>query len=180
MRSRGNRARRIQSPVSTFRDSTMRYCKKFGHCKSCSRRNSPSWTRPRSESSLFPSSRLTTPHQTTATNASAQLLVRSSATSPSVSSSASLAALTHRATTAERHLASTSSQLGLTETALATAITKFELAEGKWAERLKELEGRLKEAEEKVRRERKGAKDRVGELGGTIKYVSPHVLHLTS
>ena len=44
-------------------------------------------------------------------------------------------------------------------------------ADGKWEARVKEYESRLRAAEERVKRERQGAKERVAELETTVKSV---------
>jgi len=46
---------------------------------------------------------------------------------------------------------------------------KIGQAEGKWEARFRELENRCRAAEEKVKRERQGAKERVAELQSIIK-----------
>lgn len=85
--------------------------------------------------------------------------------------SAKMTVLTARAATAEKRLAATQKQLQSTEEKLAEARTKVNVAEGKWEARLRELESRLHAADEKVKRERQGAKERVAELATEIKYV---------
>lgn len=77
--------------------------------------------------------------------------------------------LTSRAKTAERRLAATQAQLQDAESKLADARNKVAVAQESWEARLKEMAKRLHEAEEKVKRERQGAKERVHELGDTIK-----------
>jgi hypothetical protein len=47
--------------------------------------------------------------------------------------------------------------------------SKIGTAEGKWELRFRELEQRCRAAEEKVKRERQGAKERVQELQSIIK-----------
>lgn len=47
------------------------------------------------------------------------------------------------------------------------------LADSKWDARVKEYEARLKAAEEKVKRERQGGKERVGELEVQLRLVFP-------
>jgi hypothetical protein len=42
-------------------------------------------------------------------------------------------------------------------------------ADAKWEARVKEYEARLRAAEERVKRERQGGKERVGELEGNVK-----------
>ena len=46
---------------------------------------------------------------------------------------------------------------------------KTTVADNKWEARVKEYESRLRAAEERVKRERQGAKERVNELETTIK-----------
>lgn len=75
-----------------------------------------------------------------------------------------LTALTTRANTAERRLATALTQATQAEDRLAEAKVKYGEGEGKWAARIKELELRCKAAEERVKRERQGAKERVAEL----------------
>ncbi|SPO25343.1 related to Myosin heavy chain [Ustilago trichophora] len=75
-----------------------------------------------------------------------------------------LTSLTTRANTAERRLATALSQASQAEERLAEAKVKYGEGEGKWAARIKELELRCKAAEERVKRERQGAKERVAEL----------------
>lgn len=86
-----------------------------------------------------------------------------------------IAQLTARATDAERRLAATQAQLMDVENKLGEARTKVGIAEGKWEARLRELEARLKASEEKVKRERQGAKERVAELGETIRDLEDQV-----
>ncbi|SNX84315.1 related to Myosin heavy chain [Melanopsichium pennsylvanicum] len=75
-----------------------------------------------------------------------------------------LTALTARANTAERRLATALTQAIQAEDRLSEAKVKYGEGEGKWAARIKELELRCKAAEERVKRERQGAKERVAEL----------------
>ena len=108
-----------------------------------------------------------------------RLIVTSSTTndtsSPPLPSSpgqaAKLTASIARATQAERRLVATTAQLTLVESKFAEAKDKVAIAEGKWEARLKELEMRAKASDERVRREREGAKERVKELGESIKCV---------
>lgn len=85
--------------------------------------------------------------------------------------SVKLASLNSRAMTAERRLAATQGQLNLAEEKLEDARRKVAVAEGKWEARLLEMQTRLRAAEEKTKRERQGAKERVGELTDTIRSV---------
>ncbi|CEQ41037.1 SPOSA6832_02713 [Sporobolomyces salmonicolor] len=80
-----------------------------------------------------------------------------------------------RAQTLERRLAATQAQLNDAEDKLGEQRMKIGVAEGKWEARFRELEGRCRAAEEKVKRERQGAKERVGELMGTIKTLEGQV-----
>ncbi|GAA5934328.1 hypothetical protein JCM1841_004441 [Sporobolomyces salmonicolor] len=80
-----------------------------------------------------------------------------------------------RAQTLERRLAATQAQLKDAEDKLGEQRMKIGVAEGKWEARFRELEGRCRAAEEKVKRERQGAKERVGELMGTIKTLEGQV-----
>lgn len=50
---------------------------------------------------------------------------------------------------------------------------KTTVADNKWEARVKEYETRLRAAEEKVKREKQGYKERIVELETQIKYVSP-------
>lgn len=75
-----------------------------------------------------------------------------------------LTVLTSRASNAERRLAAAQSQASQAEDRLIEAKTKYGEGEGKWAARIKELENRNRAAEERVKRERQGAKERVTEL----------------
>jgi hypothetical protein len=105
-------------------------------------------------------------------------LSRSPRAAPSSPNPAAEAALTQRLTlaqsrvsTLERRLAATQSQLKDAEDKLGEQRSKIGTAEGKWESRFRELEARCRSAEERVKRERQGAKERVGELMGTIKCV---------
>jgi len=81
------------------------------------------------------------------------------------------AALASRAGGLERRLATAQSQLTQAEERLADARVKYSEGEGKWAARIKELEMRCRQAEEKYKRERQGAKERVAEMNEQIKCV---------
>ncbi|KAL8279582.1 hypothetical protein RQP46_008144 [Phenoliferia psychrophenolica] len=83
--------------------------------------------------------------------------------------------LTRRAETAERRLAATQSQLVLVERALDEARTKVSTAENNWEGRFKELQRKLLVAEEKLRRERQGARARLAELDETIRSLKGQV-----
>ncbi|GAA5943357.1 uncharacterized protein JCM15063_002923 [Sporobolomyces koalae] len=80
-----------------------------------------------------------------------------------------LVAAQSRTTTLERRLAATTKQLGEAEEMLKAAQTKTDTAEDVWGRRLRELESRCRAAEEKVKRERQGAKERVNDLQTIIK-----------
>ena len=49
---------------------------------------------------------------------------------------------------------------------------KTAMADEKWEARVREYEARIKASEERVKRERQGAKERVQELEGAVRYVS--------
>lgn len=74
-----------------------------------------------------------------------------------------LSHLTSRANAAEKKLTLAQSQASVAEDRLAEARSKYNDGETKWLARIKELEARCKAAEEKVKRERQGAKERVSE-----------------
>lgn len=86
--------------------------------------------------------------------------------------------LAARASTAERRLKATQDQLQVVETKFAEAKGKVATAEDHWQARLRELMNKLKEAEEKNKRERQGAKERVRDLQQNIRWVkaSPPLL----
>lgn len=92
----------------------------------------------------------------------ASLKTRSLLSSPGEGSK--LTALTSRANNAERRLTAAQSQAAMAEERLIEAKSKYGEGEGKWAARIKELESRNRAAEERVKRERQGAKERVTEL----------------
>ena len=54
---------------------------------------------------------------------------------------------------------------------------KTTVADTKWEARVKEYETRLKTAEEKVKRERQGGKERALELENQLKYAIECLLH---
>jgi hypothetical protein len=72
----------------------------------------------------------------------------------------------------------TQTQLKSVEDKLEDARIKVSIAEVKWVARLRELEARLKANEEKVKRERQGAKERVVELAETIRFVLTFLISL--
>lgn len=78
-------------------------------------------------------------------------------------------ALTARANQAERRATVAQNQLAQMEERLANQHDRNGSAEMKWETRIKEYERLLKEANEKFKRERQGAKERVSELEATIK-----------
>lgn len=79
-------------------------------------------------------------------------------------------ALTARAIQAERRTVVAQNQLAQLEERLANQHDRTGNAEVKWEARIKEYERLLKEANEKFKRERQGAKERVSELEATIRY----------
>ena len=79
--------------------------------------------------------------------------------------------LSARASNAEKRLRATQDQLALVEEKFAEAKGKIGFAEDQWQARLRELMVKLREAEEKNKRERQGAKERVRELQQTIECV---------
>ena len=79
--------------------------------------------------------------------------------------------LSARASNAEKRLRATQDQLALVEEKFAEAKGKIGSAEDQWQARLRELMVKLREAEEKNKRERQGAKERVRELQQTIECV---------
>lgn len=83
---------------------------------------------------------------------------------------AEVRALTARANQAERRATVAQNQLAQLEERLASQHDRVGTAEVKWETRIKEYERLLKEANEKFKRERQGAKERVSELEATIKY----------
>lgn len=85
---------------------------------------------------------------------------------------AEIRALTSRANQAERRATVAQNQLAQLEERLAGQSDRTGAAEMKWEARIKEYERLLKEANEKFKRERQGAKERVSELEATIKSVS--------
>lgn len=89
------------------------------------------------------------------------LKTRSSLASPADNSK--LTSLTSRANAAEKRLSIAQNQASAAEERLTEAKTKYNEGESKWLARIKELEARCKAAEEKVKRERQGAKERVAE-----------------
>lgn len=95
------------------------------------------------------------------------LKTRSQLSSPS--NNAKIASLTTRANNAERRLSAAQSQASQLEERLIEAKSKYGDGEGKWTARIKELESRLKAAEERVKRERQGAKERVSELSDNLR-----------
>ncbi|UZJ55513.1 hypothetical protein CBS101457_004833 [Exobasidium rhododendri] len=75
-----------------------------------------------------------------------------------------ISSMTAKANNAERRLLAAQNQATQAEERLLEAKTKYGEGEGKWAARIKELESRVRAAEERVKRERQGAKERVSEL----------------
>lgn len=97
------------------------------------------------------------------------LKTRVNVTDMSPGSNQKIQALAARASTAERRLKATQDQLQTVETKFAEAKNKVATAEDHWQARLKELMNKLREAEEKNKRERQGAKERVRELQQNIR-----------
>ncbi|CAO1626641.1 unnamed protein product [Sympodiomycopsis kandeliae] len=89
------------------------------------------------------------------------LKTRTSLASPADNSK--LTTLTSRANTAEKRLLTTQNQLTSHEGQLNEMKSKYSKSEAKWAARIAELENRCKIAEEKIKRERQGAKERIFE-----------------
>lgn len=79
--------------------------------------------------------------------------------------------LSARASNAEKRLKATQDQLALVEQKFSEAKNKTGDAEEQWEARLRELMVKLREAQEKNKRERQGAKERVRELQQTIECV---------
>lgn len=88
---------------------------------------------------------------------------------PVTSDSMELRSLAARATNAERRLNNAQNQLSLTEEKITTMNKRSVDTDSKWEARVKEYETRLKAAEEKVKRERQGGKERIGDLENDIK-----------
>lgn len=77
--------------------------------------------------------------------------------------------LTARAQTAERRLTNVQNQLALAEEKITSMGQKTTVADTKWEARVREYESRLKAAEEKVKRERQGGKERAVELESQVR-----------
>jgi len=82
-----------------------------------------------------------------------------------------LRAMAARVANAEKRFNNAQNQLLLSEERIAQMNQNRVSADGKWEARVKEYEARLKAAEEKVKRERQGSKERVLELENHVKYV---------
>jgi uncharacterized protein (DUF342 family) len=82
-----------------------------------------------------------------------------------------ISTLSARASNAEKRLKATQDQLALVEDKFSEAKAKTGDAEEQWEARLRELMVKLREAQEKNKRERQGAKERVRELQQTIECV---------
>jgi predicted nucleic acid-binding Zn-ribbon protein len=80
-------------------------------------------------------------------------------------------ALNARASNAERRLAATQKQLEAAKEKLDEAQCKVSAAEEKWAARLCELEAQLRVAQEKAKRERQSARERVADLVESLECV---------
>jgi Micro-tubular organiser Mto1 C-term Mto2-binding region len=70
---------------------------------------------------------------------------------------------------AERRLTNFQNQLATAEEANAHLAEKHLTAEQKWEVRVKEYESRMKAGDERIKRERQGAKERVSELENHVK-----------
>jgi predicted nucleic acid-binding Zn-ribbon protein len=101
----------------------------------------------------------------------ASLKTRISNSDAEPGSTSKMSALNARASNAERRLAATQKQLQAAEEKLAEAQRKVSTAEEIWAARLRENEARMRAMEEKLKRERQGAKERLGDLQEAIKCV---------
>jgi chromosome segregation ATPase len=73
---------------------------------------------------------------------------------------------------AERRLMSFQNQLATAEETNAHLAEKYLTAEQKWEARVKEYESRMKAGDERIRRERQGAKERLNELETHVKWGS--------
>ena len=87
--------------------------------------------------------------------------------------------LLSRAVNAEKRLVVVQTQLLLSEKKMANINQRTASADQKWEARVKECETRLKAGEEKYKRERQGAKERVLELENQIRSVVPPFTHTT-
>jgi len=76
-----------------------------------------------------------------------------------------------RVANAEKRFNNAQNQLLLSEERISQMNQNRVSADGKWEARVKEYEARLKAAEEKVKRERQGSKERVLELENHVKYI---------
>ncbi|GJJ11520.1 hypothetical protein Clacol_005753 [Clathrus columnatus] len=75
----------------------------------------------------------------------------------------------------ERRVVVYQNQLASAEETNAQLLEKHQMAEHKWEARVKEYENRLKAAEEKIKRERQGAKERVAELDNHVKMLQKQI-----
>lgn len=116
---------------------------------------------------VFPASFQTTNNELNTQISSLKTRVNVADMSPGTSHK--LQSLAARASSHEKRLAATQAQLQATEDKLASAKVKAGTAEEQWAARLRELQKRNAELEEKAKRERQGAKERVRELEQNIK-----------
>lgn len=105
------------------------------------------------------------------TNSELQAAITSSR-KPGQADSMEVRALTARAANAERRVQNLQNQLLASEEKVTTINQKTTIADGKWEARVKEYETRLKLAEEKVKRERQGGKERALELETQTKCVT--------
>lgn len=88
---------------------------------------------------------------------------------PGQSDAMEVRALSARATNAERRLINAQNQLVAAEEKMASMNQKNASADNKWEARV--YESRLKAAEERVKREHQGSKERVAELENNLKSV---------
>lgn len=77
-----------------------------------------------------------------------------------------------RASSAEKRLKATEDQYQLLRDKFENGKVKTSSAEEQWMARLRELQKRNQELEEKAKRERQGAKERIRELEHTIRSVA--------
>src|ERR1700722_4213891 len=88
---------------------------------------------------------------------------------PGMSDGMELQALSARASNSERRLINAQNQLLAAEEKMATMNERNASADTKWEARVKEHETRLRVAEERVKRERQGGKERIAELENNVK-----------
>ncbi|CAL1703091.1 unnamed protein product [Somion occarium] len=102
-----------------------------------------------------------------ATNAELQSAVSSKKAGPV--DPMEMRSLTVRAQNAERRLTNVLNQLAASEEKMAAMNLKIAAADSKWEARVKEYEARSRIAEEKLKRERQGGKERASELETQVK-----------